>query len=1163
VNWMTGVVDHPAKLVRQAISCRERVYLLIVNTPGECVVGGHRPQVEALARDLGCRLLPLSGVSTVHCEIARQVEHQYRELHLLPTVPPAGVRFYSGAWARTYDLTSESAAESIVAQAIQGIDFPAVIERAYADGVRVFVEMGPGASCSRMIGQILGGRPHLTRSACVAGHDPVSAVLRLLGELIAARVPVDLEALYGRESRAVGHVVGRGRTAGPSVVIPVGGEPFRVPSLPTPRHHTAAESVLPGVSHRQVSAAAPSAARATNGPSLSTVAKPAASGASIPGADALVRQFVAAEAAKAEAHEAYLSVADRLAQAMANQAAFHTSLLGAAPGPGVVRAGDRVVSATGAAVDESSPRRTNPQADLRERVFLDRGQCREFAVGSIARVLGPEYAEVDGFPTRVRLPDEPLMLVDRVVSVEGEPRSMTAGRVVTEHDVLPGAWYLDGGRIPTCIAIEAGQADLFLAGYLGIDFHTRGRAVYRLLDAAVTFQRELPGPGETIRYDIRIERFFRQGDTWLFRFQFDGTVDGEPLLTMRDGCAGFFTAEELAAGRGVAQGGSLCVPPRSGVRPDDWQELVPMRVEAYDERQLAALRAGDLAGSFGPAFVGLGLQDPLWLPGGRMKLIDRVPRLDPCGGRYGLGLIRAEADVHPDDWFLTCHFTGDRVMPGTLMYECCLHTLRVFLMRMGWVGEQGEIVCEPVPGVASRLKCRGQVIESTKQAAYEVSIKEFGYRPEPYAIADAVMYSDGRPIVEITDMALRLTGLTREKLHATWRAGVVNPPITIRHRTESCDPVVDTRLSPARKRSTVLFDHDRILTFATGKPSEAFGEPYRVFDEGRFLARLPAPPYNFLHRITDIRAEAWKMAPGGVIEAEYDVPPDAWYFAGDRQDRMPFAVLLEVALQSCGWLAAYMGSALTSSEDLAFRNLGGTARHIEPVPRDAGTLTTTVHVTKAATSAGMIIQSYDFEVQKAGRPVYSGDTTFGFFPRDALARQTGIREVKPYVPTQEEAARGQHFEYPQEPPFPDARLRMIDRTDLYVPDGGPHCLGLVHGTKHVDPEEWFFKAHFHQDPVWPGSLGLEGFLQLLKLVAAKRWGVGSDCCFTTASPNFPHRWGYRGQVTPDSKEIRIQAVVTAADDEKRRLRADGLLWADGRVIYQMRDFSLGIDREAP
>ena len=52
---------------------------------------------------------------------------------------------------------------------------------------------------------------------------------------------------------------------------------------------------------------------------------------------------------------------------------------------------------------------------------LDRDQCLEFAVGSIGDVLGPEFAEIDAYPTRVRLPDEPLMLVDRILSIEGSP----------------------------------------------------------------------------------------------------------------------------------------------------------------------------------------------------------------------------------------------------------------------------------------------------------------------------------------------------------------------------------------------------------------------------------------------------------------------------------------------------------------------------------------------------------------------------------------------------------------------------------------------------------------------------------------------------------------------------------------------------------------------
>src|SRR5262249_58558504 len=126
-------------------------------------------------------------------------------------------------------------------------------------------------------------------------------------------------------------------------------------------------------------------------------------------------------------------------------------------------------------------------------------------------------------------------------------------------------------------------------------------------------------------------------------------------------------------------------------------------------------------------------------------------------------------------------------------------------------------------------------------------------------------------------------------------------------------------------------------------------------------------------RMAAVQAEAWKRAAGGVIEAEYDVPPDAWYFEAHRQPIMPYAVLLEVALQSCGWLAAYMGSALTSSTDLHFRNLGGQGTLHAVVRPDTGTLTTTVNCTRVSRSAGMIIQPYDFSVRRRAGLVYHGD----------------------------------------------------------------------------------------------------------------------------------------------------------------------------------------------
>ena len=62
---------------------------------------------------------------------------------------------------------------------------------------------------------------------------------------------------------------------------------------------------------------------------------------------------------------------------------------------------------------------------------------------------------------------------------------------------------------------------------------------------------------------------------------------------------------------------------------------------------------------------------------------------------------------------------------------------------------------------------------------------------------------------------------------------------------------------------------------------------------------------------------------------------------------MPFSVLLEIALQPCGWLAAYCGSALTSPEDLKFRNLGGKAIKMVYAPAGSAERVSTVEVSKA------------------------------------------------------------------------------------------------------------------------------------------------------------------------------------------------------------------------
>ena len=1133
-EWISGMVDRSAEALTAAIGKKKRIYVLIINSPEECVIGGDRAAVEAIVAELGCHWFPLQGVSTVHCELARPVRKAYRELHCFDTTPPADLEFYSCALGRAYTPNRETAADAIEAQALATVDFPRVIRAAYAAGVQTFIEIGPGNSCSRMIGKILAGRPHSARSLAVAGPAPVTHFLRTMGQLYADNLPLNLDILYGGESAIDALPRVETSAARKQVTVSITGAPLSVPALPLPKA-VAQHALAQAVSHSQAEAYDKAAydkavARSDLPQSVSADALD----------EAVLQAVTGAERATVEAHEAYLRFSQGLAETLAQAVAAQVGLLNAAARAGVAIAEPMAAPRTGADLPATASIPALQTADGIPR-SLDRAACLEFGRGLVGRVLGEKYAAADAFPTRVRLPDEPLMLVDRILSIEGEPLSMSHGRVLTEHDIREGAWYLDCGRIPTCIAVEAGQADLFLSGFLGIDFQTRGRAMYRLLDAKVCFHRGLPGANEVIRYDIRIDHFFRQGDTWLFKFAFEATLEGEPLLSMTEGCAGFFSQQELAAGKGIVRT-ALDLRPVAGKRAADWEPLVDIGIESYTDAQLDALRAGDLAACFGAAFAQLPLTHPLTLPDGRMRLVHRIAHLDPAGGRFGLGLVRGEADIHPDDWFLTCHFVDDRVMPGTLMFECCLHTLRVYLLRLGWIAEDGKVALEPVPGVQSQLKCRGQVLDTTKLVSYEISIKEIGYGPEPqgsephgsepYVIADALMYADGKPIVEITNMSLRYAGVTKEQIGSLWSAAA----------------------TPAKKPA--LFGYDSILAFATGKPSEAFGEPYKMFDQGRVIARLPGPPYQFIDRITEIRAEPWKIVPGGEIEAQYDVPPDAWYFADNRQGDMPFAVLLEIALQPCGWLAAYMGSALTSEVDVSFRNLGGSATQFAPVLPGSGTLSIRVKLTRASSSAGMIIQFFDYEVRAGRTLIYQGDTYFGFFPKSALAKQEGLKEAKRYQPSAAELARGRSLDFPQAAPFPGDRLRLLDRIECWIADGGPNALGFVRATRRVVPDEWFFKAHFFQDPVVPGSLGLESFLQLLKFISVERWGDDGGVRHEAVAMRERHEWTYRGQVIPADHEVTVEAVVTEVDDTRRLLRADGYLSVDGRVIYSMKDFTL-------
>lgn len=773
-DWAVAAVNRSAHEVEAQLYNHERVYLLIRNTPDETVIGGSRDSVNAVIKALGCGAMFLEGVIAVHCPIAKACSDAYRDLHKFTCTPVPGIDFYSCARAARYSPTTETAAQSIVDQAVRGFDYVRLINQAWEDGVRVFVEMGPGSSCTRAVGRILEDRPHLVLSLSSAstGDDDLCVLLKGLATLAAHNVELDPARLFYRTQ--------------PSTPRP----PEQTLSIPTARSRidsAAMAALCAGPKQRLRIEASPLdetidkvSPPVTFHPFLSPEQKPCSGQAdySETQQSSGVKRPALLDSARltARAHEAFLALTQT------NMQAYEVQFAALARAAAETRDQDLTSIKDPSHTSEtdigqvfrerpswvkgtSYPPVTNIASSGLPEPLFDRDRCLEFARGRAGKVLGKTFDVIDAYPVRVRLPDDPLMLVDRIMSIEGEMLSMGPGRIVTQHDVVDNAWYLDGGKTPVSITIEAGQADLFLCSWLGIDHQVQGRRRYRLLDAKVTFHRDLPCPGETIEYHIEIDRFLKQGDIHLFFFHYRGYVNNELLISMREGCAGFFTPEEVENSGGII----LTARDRETHHPQiPWDFPVQMVNERYDDVQINALRRGRLDECFGPLFKGIVLGRNMRLPGERMHLLDRVTAVEPRGGRFGLGRITAEADIQPDDWFLTCHFIDDKVMPGTLMYECCAHTLRIFTQRMGWISTNDDIHYDVVPGIESDLKCRGPVTVHTRKARYEIEIKEMGYNPEPYVIADAHMFSDNHRIVLYKNMGLKIAGLSRLEIERTW-----------------------------------------------------------------------------------------------------------------------------------------------------------------------------------------------------------------------------------------------------------------------------------------------------------------------------------------------------------------------------------------------------------
>jgi len=1246
-SWAVWTVLAPLGRVRRLLEAEPRVRLAIIHHAGECVIAGEVAGCERVVAQIGAeRCHPLEYNLAVHVPELEAVRESWLEVHRREVSPNPSVRIYSAAGCAAYTPSREACAQAIYQQARATLDFPRLIERAWQDGVRVFVEHGPGAACSGWIREILGAR---AAQAVIVPLDRKGAgaapIFNAIAELIAAGISVAAGPWLAPEP-GVWADASLAPTPGPRLVLPphpplVSWPPMEqsrpnqvmapAPSLPSAIEPARASRVAPRAPARAAAAASAVAEAAPAAPSARVVSAAlqdaAGLGALVQPAAATASSGLAPLAQVAQLHGAFLIQQAELHQRfMRLRSTLHDAMLQRATGaplprstlpqgyapaaPAALLAAPRAAppaAPQGAGAAYSAPQAPLPPPPARAAaqspaaqspapaaqiaaaqspaaqspaaqvaapaaqvtraagqtgqsqavdatpgvvarlaprgIKLDREQLQIHASGNISEIYGPLFRQQDGYARQVRMPEPPLLLADRVTGIDAEPGVHGRGVLWTETDVTHDAWYLFRGRMPAGGMIESGQADLMLISYMGADFLNQGERVYRLLGCQLTYFGELPKAGETLEYEIHVDGHAKHGDVRLFFFHYECHVDGELRLRVEGGQAGFFTDQELAESAGIVwtpEGQEIVSQPRL-----DAPEL-PSTRSSFDAAQVQAFASGRPWECFGPGFEAA--EPHSFTPRIQPKpllFLDTVPVFDPQGGPWGRGYLRGEAPVSPDDWYFAGHFKNDPCMPGTLMFEGCVQALSFYLAALGFTLRRDGWRFQPLTEAPIDMRCRGQVTPTSKHLTYEVFVEELIAGPEPTVIADVLVCVDGHKAFHARRVGLKLV--------ADWPMSATPRLLA---EFEEPKPVASVRTA----EGDFELGYHSLLACAWGPPTEAFGPMYKQYDGPMPVPRLPGPPYHFMSRILSVTGPMGEPKPGAHVDVEYDIPPNAWYFAENGARCMPFCVLLEAALQPCGWLASYVGGALGPTQ-VVFRNLDGTGTQYIEIVDTSGCLTTHVDCTKVSRSAGMTLLGFQVSCYIGETLAYDMETVFGFFPPEALANQVGLPVgdaeratlESPSSFTRDLSARSGPY-YERSARLPGSKLDMLNRVTGYWPDGGAAGLGAMRAEKDVRPGDWYFKAHFFQDPVQPGSLGIEAMIQLLQLfMLEQRMDEGlREPRFEALAVGEPLTWKYRGQVAPRNKKVTVTLDITETgrDDSGPFVIAKSSLWCDGIRIYE-------------
>lgn len=137
--------------------------------------------------------------------------------------------------------------------------------------------------------------------------------------------------------------------------------------------------------------------------------------------------------------------------------------------------------------------------------------------------------------------------------------------------------------------------------------------------------------------------------------------------------------------------------------------------------------------------------------------------------------------------------------------------------------------------------------------------------------------------------------------------------------------------------------------------------------------------------------------------------------------------------------------------------------------------------------------------------------------------------------------------------LPLPNMLMMDRISKISDEGGKYGKGQITAEFDINPNLWFFGCHFKDDPVMPGSLGLDALFQLTGFFLTFLGFKGKGRALGCGKVNFS------GQVLPENKLVKyIVDIKRILNLKLTMIIADGRLLVDNKEIYFTEDMKVGL-----